>query len=202
MRDPFEQRILSRPVPVHWAGWETTTAALQSAGWELAVHFEFNRDRYTLLMRHQAMELWALSRTEQFGRYTSTLDSYYSNGDRDLPPFEVMHVGKSLFIQTPTSLDFASFQQIDARPQFTETKIRSVEDFNIFALARSKAEEILVNRADMGVIEHLEAIKRLQEPKQHEIRQRMLREDATRPTRATPKLHLVANIIHCEEQVA
>lgn len=190
-------RILSRPVPVHWAGWETTTTALQASGWELAVNFEFHRDRYTLVMRHQLMELWALSRGEYFSRSIVSFDNYGS--DRDLPPFEVVHVAKTLFIQTPTSLDFQAFQQIDARPQVTESKIRSVEDFNIFALARSKAEEILVNRADMGVIEHLEAIKRLQEPKQHEIRQRMLREDATIPTRATPKLHLVANIIHCEE---
>lgn len=187
-------RLLSRPLGVHWAGWETTTLRLQQGGWDLAVEHEYHRDGYTLLMRHEAMKLYAY--TDQLVLERALHDPYY-RGER-MPVFVVRRVANSL--QTAHAhLDFASFQQIDAQPQIADFKIQRVEDFNIFALARNKATEILVNKADMTVIEHLEAIKQLQQPKQHEIRQRMLREPEAPPTRQTPRLHVVAQLVHLEE---
>lgn len=167
---------------------------LQQSGWELAVEHEFHRDGYTLLMRHEAMKLYAY--TDQLVLERALHDPYYSGEHR--PVFVVRRVANSL--QTAhTNLDFASFQQIDAQPQVVDFKIQRVEDFNIFALARNKATEILVNKADMTVIEHLEAIRQLQQPKQHEIRQRMLREPESPPARQTPRLHVVAQLVHLEE---
>lgn len=184
--------MLSRPLGVHWAGWETTTLKLQRSGWDLAVEHEFHRDGYTLLMRHEAMKLHAY--TSQLVLERALHDQYYGE---NMPVFVVRHVAQSLQ-SAHVPLDFASFQQIDAEPRFADFKIQRVEDFNIFALARSKAEEVLVNKADLTVIEHLEAIKRLQEPKQRELRLQMLREERAAPTRQTPRLHLVAQLVHLE----
>lgn len=188
-------RVLSRPLGVHWAGWQTTTVRLQQCGWDLAVQYEYHHDGYTLLMRHESMQLYAY--TDQLLLEKALHDPYYTG--ENVPVFQVRQVGKTLLgVHAP--LDFSTFQQIDAVPRYVEHKIRSIEDFNIFALARSKAEEILVNKADMSVIEHLEAIKRLQEPQQHEIRQRALRErDSAVPARHAPRLHLVAQLVHLEE---
>ena len=188
-------RVLSRPLGVHWAGWQTTTLRLQQCGWDLAVQYEFSNDGYVLLMRHEGMSLYGY--TDQLRLEKALHDPYYAG--EHLPVFKVRQIGKSLQ-SVHTHLDFASFQQIDAIPRVSAVKIQRIEDFNIFALARSKAEEIFVNKADMTVIEHLEAIKRLQEPAQHEIRQRTLRErDNAWPTRQTPRLHLVAQLVHLEE---
>lgn len=187
-------RLLSRPLGVHWAGWETTTLRLQQSGWQLAVEHEFHRDGYTLLMRHEEMKLYAY--TDQLVLERALHDPYYRG--EQMPVFVVRRVANTL--QTAhTHLDFTSFQQIDAQPQIADFRIQRVEDFNIFALARNKATEILVNKADMTVIEHLEAIKRLQQPKQQEIRQRMLREPEAPPARQAPRLHVVAQLVHLEE---
>lgn len=186
-------RLLSRPLGVHWAGWQTTTLALQRNGWDLAVEHDYHRNGYTLLMRHEAMQLHAC--TSEL-----TLERLPQEHWEHAPVFQVRVVARSLQSAHMPGLDFASFQQIDAEPRFVDHKIQRIEDFNIFALARSKAEEVLVNKADMTVIEHLEAIKRLQEPKQRELRQQMLRDrkDAP-PARGAPKLQLVAQLVHLEE---
>lgn len=157
---------------------------------------QFNRDEYCLLMRHEQMSLYAYTDVITIERVMQD-PSFHAER---YPIFQVQRMAKMLYSNwTDMSLNFAAFQQIDATPQFTERKMQSVEDFNIFALARNKAEEVLVNRADMTVIEHLEAIKALQEPQQHEIRQRMLREGGNQiPARNTPKLQLVAQLIHVE----
>lgn len=188
--------MLSRPLGIHWAGWETNTARLQGCGWDLAVEFEYYRHQYRLLMRHEHMELYAISDMLHIEQMMEAPDRYLEHA----PVFNVVQVASSFQSMSIPHVDFAAFQQIDAKPQIVDYKIQRVEDFNIFALARGKAQEILVNKADMSVIEHLEAIKRLQEPAQHEIRQRMIREQETAvPARNAPKLHLVAQLVHLEE---
>lgn len=153
-------------------------------------------DEYCLLMRHEQISLYAYTDVITIER---VLQDTSFHAER-YPIFQVKRMAKMLYSTwTDRDLNFAAFRQIDATPQFTTSKIQCVEDFNIFALARSKAEEVLVNRADMTVIEHLEAIKALQEPQQHEIRQRMLRERTSQaPARNAPRLQLVAQLIHVE----
>lgn len=190
-RDTF--RVLSRPLGIEWAGWRSTTTELQACGWDLAAEFDYHSNAYRLLMKHEACDLYAITRSQILPWELDEIPAH-------CPVFQVVRVARTMYINMID--DLSHFVQIDARPQISTRQMRAVEDFNIFALARSKAEEILVNRADMSVIEHLEAIKSLQDPKQHEIRQRMLRAEPDRPARATPKLHLVASVIHCEELAA
>ena len=182
-----QPRFLSRPLGVHWAGWETNTYRLQQCGWDLAVEFEIHHDSYVLLMKHEQMQLYAYSDVLELERRLQ--DPYFTERAAELPVFQVRRMAKMLYSNWTAPLNFAAFSQIDATPQMTTTTIRSVEDFNIFALACSKAEEVFVNRADMSVIEHLEAIKALQEPAQHEIRKRMMSQG---------RASLVANLIHVE----
>jgi hypothetical protein len=169
---------------------------LQQCGWDLAVEHVFDRNEYCLLLHHKEMSLYAYTDVITIERIMQDPCHYHER----MPVFQVRRIAKMLYSQwTDMRLNFSAFQQIDATPQITEHKIQCVEDFNIFALARSRAEEVLVNRADMTVIEHLEAIKALQEPRQHEIRQRMLQESNNAlPVRGIPKLQLVAQLIHVE----
>jgi hypothetical protein len=165
---------------------------LQQSGWDLAVEHRLDRDEYCLLLRHAEMSLYAYTDVINLER---VLQDPSFHADR-YPVFQVRRIAKMLYSQwADMSLNFAAFKQVDATPQLTERRIQCVEDFNIFALARSKSEEVLVNRADMSVIEHLEAIKALQEPAQHEIRQRMMSDSGMQ---RGPRLSLVAQLIHVE----
>jgi hypothetical protein len=165
---------------------------LQQSGWDLAVEHLYDRDEYSLLMRHEQMSLYAYTDVITIER---VLQDPSFHAER-YPIFQVRRMAKMLHSAwTDMRLNFAAFQHIDATPQFTEQKIQCVEDFNIFALARRKAEDVFVNRADMSVIEHLEAIKALQEPAQHEIRQRMMQDKGSQPG---PRLSLVAQLIHVD----
>lgn len=67
--------------------------------------------------------------------------------------------------------NLAEFEPIDARRVFVAEPIKDIKDFNIFARI-GKTEQVLVDKADMSVIEHLEAIKKLQSDTQRELRQK------------------------------
>lgn len=173
-------RILSRPIPVVWAGWRTTTADLQRNGWDLAVEFRYNDMMYRLACRHKVLDLMALSDSTQLEHALALLEKYYEDPRGEhLPPFYVNHVATHIQIVRTVWAGAEHYEtcpswvHIDGHPQITQMPVAKIEDLNIFA-ARDAQKELLVGQADMTVTEHLEAIMKLQEPKQSELRQQML----------------------------
>lgn len=188
-----EPRVLSRPYEVVWAGWRTDTLALQNAGWRLAVEYAAERHKYRLLMDHPAMQLMAITYVSQLD-YQDT--KYISS--KPLLRFEVAHIARTLHVvqmQEPTN--WADFKQLDAQPCFTQSRIERLEDFNIFNVCLKRTEEILVNQADMSVVAHLEAIRQLQEPKQKELRAKVLRE-----REVAPRSQVIAQIVEFRREAA
>ena len=173
-----QQRILSRPVPIHWAGWETDTVRLQRSGWQLAVEFEPMRDMYSLMMKHPEMNMTALTSAIRIDHGLSMLDRYRDMGRQDpavgvnhMPAFNVIKVAPQFEnVRIQSTGTWENFQLIDAEPQMVDTVIERPEDLNIFALAMSQAEQVAIDQADMSVVEHLEAIKDMQSDKQKELR--------------------------------
>jgi hypothetical protein len=167
-----EPRMLSRPVGVEWAGWRSDTLTLQRAGWELAVEFEYYRHQYRLLMRHKMLRLYAVT---DMLTLENVMSDRFGMNTADMPVFHVIGVAPSIQSLQVQGISFAAFREIDATPRFSESRITRVEDLNIFAAPMPGAKgEVLIDGADMSVIEHLEAIKRLQSKTQEEIRQRIL----------------------------
>lgn len=166
-------RILSRPFPVEWAGWNTTTQRLQCSGWQIASQYAFETDRYRFLFKHQQLDLMGYANWLYIEKVFATP---YSSGE-DLPTIHVGHVARG-FSMERIEPDILSLERItpwtliDGRSQLVTEPIRTWEDFSVFAKLQPK--EILVPRADMSVVEHLEAIIKAQEPKQHELRQQVL----------------------------
>lgn len=190
------RRLLSRPLGVWWAGWQSDTFRLQSEGWELAVEMEFNYDRYRLLMKHGRMKLYAVTDALQIESMAFS-NPYASREPSEVPVFHVHACAPSLQTQLVHGIDFRNFQRIDATPQMVTSEIRRVEDTNIFAVV-GQTEQVLIDQADMTVVDHLEAIKALQSQKQRDIRDRILK-DPQAPQRQTPRLHLVAQLVHYAE---
>jgi len=180
-------RWLSRPVGVEWRGWRSDTLRLQRSGWQLAVETNFDSSSigYRLAMKHEGYKLFAV--TDRKAIQSMRMNAPWMHSE--VPVFQVVSVLPIDFrICTYAGLeDLSEFKPIDAEPQFVNAKIQTIDDFNIFAVV-GKAERVLVNKADMSVIEHLEAIKRLQADKQRELR----KDEVNR------KLHLVAQIVHEE----
>ncbi len=166
--------LLSEPVGVEWNGWRSDTRRLQQRGWQLAVERGCDydhepRDIYRLAMKHEGFKLFAISDRTAFQRRHFTQPW----ATRDFPVFQVVQVLPLDFqLQTFSSVDFRNldkFEPIDATPQYVRTQ--TLDDFNIFAVV-GKVERICVDKADMSVVEHLEAIKRLQMPVQKELREK------------------------------
>ena len=160
---------------------------LQQAGWEIAVEFYQMDFTYRLMLHHKALDLHAVSNQQLLG----SIDNITQDISK-IPFFEVVYVARSLHSVRVPELDFNSFQTIDARPMYTKMEIQRVEDMNVFNV-KGRQEQVLVDKADMSVVEHLEAIKALQSDKQKEIRNRMLNEHE-RPHR----MHIVAQLVHLE----
>lgn len=160
-----EARFLSLPCPVVFAGWQTTTAALQQAGWRLSAEQDFMRYRIRLALNFEPARLFMLSESRDF----DFVRSGTSYGDRNqLPVFEIVHVANGMTINLmESSFDF---KPIDAAPQFTEVKRTSIEDFGIFAPCLARTEEIIVEPATVAGL--LDQIKQLQAPELAAIRER------------------------------
>ena len=186
--------MLSRPVGVHWAGWEADTLQLHKAGWQMAVEYDVQYDKYRLLMHHREGKLWGMSDA-------TTIEKMWASPmhrmDR-VPCFFMTGLAARLEVirwQEMSSISFADYQQIDPRPQLEERRIERPEDFNVFKLVDNHEADILVDEADMTVIDHLKAIKDLQSDEQQRIRDRLLRAKEIGETPDDHEVKVHANVI-------
>lgn len=191
--DYQEGRILSSPLGVEWMGWSSDTLTLQNRGWQLAVAFECERLQYQLIMKHVDMKLCAISEVTHIDHIYPHI---YQDVHRGFPRgvFIVNHIAPRIEVRVVNMnmLPINSFKEIDATPMFTNEKIHNIYDLNIFSPKKDKIEQVIINQADMSVIEHLEAIKKLQSPKQQEIRKRLINDDKSR-------IQLVTQLVHYNE---
>ncbi|MDJ0952535.1 MAG: hypothetical protein QNJ81_02530 [Acidimicrobiia bacterium] len=189
-----EQRLLSRPIRVFWMGWETDTLKLQNAGWKIAVKQDIYRDYYTFLFRHDRMELTALSSALQIHQVITDMNQGGQYASQ-LPPLVIEKVAPNLEIVRHIDYDdhnfFDDFNQIDAKPRISKQHISRLQDSCVFALATGQAEEVVVDRADMTVVEHLQAIKQLQSDEQKRLREKArAKEEGEEPVRGEVVIQL------------
>jgi hypothetical protein len=151
-----DARLLSRPLRVEWAGWETNTYRLQQAGWKLSAEQDVYQNRMRLAMNHERMNLYAMSRMTEF-------DYEYAARDRgfELPMIVMQAMGREVFIQEHGRIDWG-FNAIDAKPCFTENKITRIEDLAHFAAPLVRCNEVII--PEESVPRLMERILELQQP--------------------------------------
>lgn len=149
-------RILSRPLKVEWAGWETTTHRLQQAGWKLSAEQDVFQNRMRLAMQHERMSLYGLSRGMDFDYQRHAMERGY-----DFPVIVMQAVGREVFIHEAGRIDW-SFNAIDAQPCFTDRKISRIEDFAHFAAPLVRCNEVII--PEESVPDLMERILKLQQP--------------------------------------
>lgn len=189
-----ENRILSRPIRVFWAGWETDTFKLQQSGWKIAVKQDMYRDYYEFLFRNDFMNLTALSAAMQIHQLITDhkMGGQYA---AQLPPLVIEKVAPTIEILRDARHEnnfFDDFKMIDARPRMESMRVSSLQESCVFAYAIDQAEEVVVDRADMTVVDHLKAIKELQSDEQKRLREkaRQKRDRSEEPVKGSVILQL------------
>lgn len=178
------RHILSKPIKIRWAGWESNTLSLQNAGWEISAQEMIGSYKLRIAIRNTKLRAQGISDEINF--------DYFEY--RDFPYMDVgimsMDLSQNIVVTRPISADI--FEAVDARPMYTDNKL-TLDDFAYFKKVNHNVQDIFLKEASMQDILQL-ALER-QEPKQTEIRDKLLKEkeykDFRRDSNVKAELRLV-----------
>lgn len=159
MFSDWERQILSKPMPVHWAGFESTTLKLQQAGWEFSAEQDYASLQTRLLMRHQAFQMHACSGYVDTDFFIDQRNADYWRNIRF--PIQWMTGGGVSVFKVVDNFD--GMQPVDMHPQINSNhRVDAIEDLNLFAAPLVRTKEIIV--APDSVPELMDRILELQDP--------------------------------------
>jgi hypothetical protein len=155
---------------VYWEGWQSSTSRLAQSGWDIAVNYNPEYMAYRLFFNHKSMTLSAMTEQETFD------DLVYQH-----VPFRISMIAPKIHVSIIPAITMSAapragdFIPIDA--SIMQREVRDINPDNIFMYAKGE-NELLVDEANMEVVDHLEAIKALQSEKQKELREKARSGDA------------------------
>lgn len=153
-------RVLSRPLRVHWAGWETDTYRLQKCGWKLSAHQDIQGSRIQMAFQHGGLRIEGITAMLPY-QYERALDMR----EREYVNSIVLNVermlGDQVMVQQVGDMS-AMWSPIDAEPRYTENRIVRLEDLAHFAGPLIRTNEIIV--PEETVPDLLERILKMQQP--------------------------------------
>lgn len=174
-----DPRLLSRPLRVHWAGWETNTSHLQAAGWKLSAFQDIRGSRLQLALRHEGVGIEGITQPIDY-RFEQALDMR----ERQYVESLVLNVqgmlGEHVMLRMSAEVEFSP---IDAAPRYTAERITRLEDLAHFAGSLIRTNEIIV--PEETVPELMERILKLQQP----ARLARIREELRGEHRPEQKFH-------------
>ena len=168
------------PCHVSWQGWDATTDVLSRNGWELSVEIDdimsTAQTQIRLAMRHAGMKIVGISiLSDWYGDM-----SKFARREVQYPiSFRMQGISHDIIYQADRP-PFSSFMPTSGSVKITNESY-SLYRAPIFQAVtqRPQSEQILLDQADLTVVEHLEAIKRLQSPRQKELRKKYKKASAT-----------------------
>lgn len=164
-----QPRILSRPIRIRWAGWETDTLALQQAGWSLSAHQDPVRGEMQLAFENREIDVRGVSQRIDFD-YVSIARDF---PEAHLPPISAQMANR---LYLSLSQPFVTFQPIDAMPSFVDMwQPKTLEDLAHFAVPLARTQEIII--PEPNVTDLLDKILAMQDPAKHAYFERRVRDD-------------------------
>lgn len=155
-----DHRVLSRPLRVQWAGWETDTFRLQRCGWKLSAYQDVQGSRIQMAFKHDGLQIEGITAALPY-EYERALDMR----ERDYVNGIVLNVqrmlGEQVMVHQAGDIS-AMWSPIDAEPRYTQTTITRLEDLAHFAGPLIRTNEIIV--PEETVPDLLERILKLQQP--------------------------------------
>lgn len=151
--DPI--RLLGRPITLHWAGWETNTARLQEAGWQISAHQDHYRDALQLALRSPHGDAHGVSARMDY--------QYFESGRMlDYQPQLHAHLTMGRDVHFNIVGQPIPFEAVDAMPQYVSHRRQSLSDLNYFAAPLVRTRPIVV--PEESVAELMERILKMQQP--------------------------------------
>lgn len=166
-----DDRILSMPVRVRWAGFESDTYSLQKSGWSISAYQDMIRQGMQIMLKHEGAQMYGMSELIDW-RYTRRGPEQWGSS---LPVIHFNIMGRHVQINMTGKIDWGNFKPIDAKPQWTNKSIQSLEDLVHFAPALVRTREIIL--PEESVPELMDRILKLQQPGREAELKRQLQED-------------------------
>jgi hypothetical protein len=162
--------IVSPPIRVRWAGWESDTTRLWRAGWEISAEQDYYMDVLRIALKHKEAQMYGISNPIPYREIVSAGPF----NEREI----LAKIGLDMAIASDITLNIVDtslpkFEPVEAKPTFIERKIYHLEDLKIFKPSPKDAQEVLL---DMPTIDEvLKYALKLQEPIQAELREKKRR---------------------------
>lgn len=161
--------LKNRPIPVVFQGWRSTTADLGRNGWEIGVISDPCTFSYRFLFGNKLLKLGAM-----------VLDDYrvkdivaWQDPRSSVEPAPIIInqlVSLEHFtLQVLGDNPLTSYREVDTQPVLQDFDI---ENLHIFNFRKEPEDSLFYDKADMSVVDHLEAILESQKDKQKELREK------------------------------
>lgn len=181
-----KNKILSHPIRIIWAGWETDTLRLQENGWQLSAQENMHNRSMSIALKHSKCKVKGITSESNFDYFN--FDSHY------LRNIVLKARLASDFMGVIRNIDQkTAFNPIDAYPSFVETKRNYLEDFAHFRKINTNAEEIFLKKASMSEI--LQMALEKQEPNQEKIRKQLLYREEMQEIQRDSKTQAVLRLV-------
>lgn len=174
--DGFIRGIISPPIRVRWAGFESDTTRLWRAGWEISAEQDFYQDVLRIALKHKEARVYGISNPIA---YREIAQAGLGSMKMKMKMNEILaEIGLDVRLANELRLEIHStelprFEPVEAQPTFIERKIYTLEDLKIFKTRPKDAQEVLL---DMPTIDEvLKYALKLQEPTQAELREKKRR---------------------------
>lgn len=167
----LEQRVLSQPIRLHWAGWESDTFTLQRAGWQLAAEQDVYDNALQVFLKHPMLKTTGISDRIEF-KY---LQDYRFGKDYFRNIVLNCNLSSGHMIYETSLPSIAAVQAIDATPSFIEIQRMRLEDAEFFRTIDTNIQQVTLEKATLAEV--LDFALQKQKPRQDEIRRALLKRD-------------------------
>lgn len=189
-RDQFPGRLLSEPVSIRWAGWESNTLQLQNAGWQLSAMEDYQRDAMIIALRHPEYQMEGM--TTLCRDFISSSFGY----DRGKTLQTGMRCfGREVHCHLGQDEHSVPWRAIDAHPQWSTLRgevISRLGDLAHFATPLARTQEVIIPAADPTVDELLAKILAKQQPAREEYYRNLVESEGRR---IGPQMKFTAQIL-------
>lgn len=176
-------RIVSPEMKVYWHGWQSDLATLQYHGWNISIEESIRERRYRVYIQHKNANCYGIGNIpeREIMRYYRPIDVddiYWNNHMHNSFANDIsvqIEIAQNIYLQNYNMPNFKDIQAIDAMPRYEVIENNmSLRDMRIFAPLEPAEQEIFLAEPTMEEILQM-ALSR-QEPRQEEIRQRILKD--------------------------
>ena len=189
----------SRPIKVHFAGWESDTYCLGRAGWKMAHEADprWRHDRF--MFHHERAALTATGMLKDPYRYRDIANRPYIPEDHDEGCIVIEHmasVGRFPVQMVDWNFRLSGYRLADTDPvmrQGTQAELHSMPLFAELFTNRPETQELIVEPEDVQQL--LDKIVRLQAPGMREIRARDRKRESQEERGAAVNKQVHAQII-------